>query len=154
MGERSEVRVTPPSGAGNGTTRRWTRVLGGKRYSFVAVTMPDGELRYFASVWTGRLTPEGEIDGPNFANEWRRVLAWTCRVKRTVQAEVVMSHSFPGRDGSTVTVDHGEGYSMATASVWVSGVDGYFSERRIVLVARSAQGAPVEAHEFPLWDES
>lgn len=68
---RSKVSYDPPRTQGSGVIRRWQRVIGGTRYSFTAVTMPDGERRYFAS----RLT--GYAGGPKFACAWKPCAAWT-----------------------------------------------------------------------------
>lgn len=56
---RSEVRVTPPGLPGNGTSRTWSRVLSGKRYSFCAILMPDGERRYSVQRFDGAPGSEG-----------------------------------------------------------------------------------------------
>lgn len=69
---RGEVHVSWPSRPGHGMSRRWTRVLRGKLYSFTAVTMPSGELRYSANRWDGGGVP-GTPGHPNFDCEWTRL---------------------------------------------------------------------------------
>lgn len=51
--ERSEVTEHAPNMPGHGSSRRWTRTIAGKLYSFNAVLMPNGERRYFARVLKG-----------------------------------------------------------------------------------------------------
>lgn len=82
---RSDIRVREPHRDGWGTSRAWTRVLGGKLYSFHAVTMPDGERRYAVSRWDGGGRP-GEPGHPNFACDWTPVFSYTVPVYRATQA--------------------------------------------------------------------
>lgn len=72
---RGEVRMSFPSGPGRGMTRRWTRVLRGKLYSFTATTMPNGELRYSASRWRNSGGLPGTPGHPAFACEWTNLHA-------------------------------------------------------------------------------
>lgn len=67
VGPRGAVHVIEAKRLGDGTSRSWTRVLSGKRYSFTAVLMPDGERRYSISRFDG---PEG---ASNFAHYWTQV---------------------------------------------------------------------------------
>lgn len=71
MSERGKVTRHEPSRPGNGSSLTWQRTIQGKPYSFTAVLMPDGERRYFASVFNGY------SGGPKFACAWTRVLSWT-----------------------------------------------------------------------------
>jgi hypothetical protein len=73
MGQRSMVRVWPADRPGNGTSRTWSRTLGGKAYRFTAVLMPDGERRYFASVFNGY------VGGQQFGCAWSRCGQWVVR---------------------------------------------------------------------------
>jgi hypothetical protein len=63
------ITTIAPIAPGNGSSRRWTRLIRGRRYSFTAILMPDGERRYSAS----------RLDGNDarFASAWTRVLWWT-----------------------------------------------------------------------------
>lgn len=56
---------------GHGDSRSWTRLLNGKLYSFNVVNMPNGEVRWFVSIYNGY------IGGPKFACAWSRVRQWT-----------------------------------------------------------------------------
>jgi hypothetical protein len=72
MNERSAVNEYPPLHAGNGTSRRWTRTIQGRLYSFTAVLMPNGERRYFAARFDGT--------DKRFDCEWtKNVLAWVIK---------------------------------------------------------------------------
>lgn len=52
-GARSDVRQFGPFREGHGSSRQWNRVINGTPYSFTAVTMPDGERRYFVNRYNG-----------------------------------------------------------------------------------------------------
>lgn len=67
VGPRSEILIRQPMRPGDGTSRVWTRVLSGKRYSFTAVLMPSGERRYSVSRYDGR------PDGRYFSQYWTRL---------------------------------------------------------------------------------
>ena len=69
---RGKITERAPLQEGYGTSRRWTRVIRGIRYSFTAVLMPSGERRYAVT----RLRPGGD---PRFAREWKSVAFWTVR---------------------------------------------------------------------------
>jgi hypothetical protein len=72
-GERGTVHTTQPSQPGFGTSRTWSRQIAGTLYSFTVVTMPDGEVRWFASRFNGY------VGGPSFACAWDQVSARTFR---------------------------------------------------------------------------
>ncbi|HZZ17166.1 MAG TPA: hypothetical protein VFE08_14525 [Candidatus Sulfotelmatobacter sp.] len=69
MNDRSQITYTPGHEL-FGDSKRWTRTIRGKQYRFNAVLMPDGERRYFASVFNGY------AGGPRFACAWTPVLKW------------------------------------------------------------------------------
>jgi hypothetical protein len=71
MSERGQIFRDIPEDPNHGESRIWRRVIQGKQYSFTAVTMPSGELRYFVSRFNGY------AGGPRFACAWDRVLEWT-----------------------------------------------------------------------------
>lgn len=66
---RGTVTEHEPYQPGFGTGRTWSRMIGGRLYSFNAVLMPDGERRYFASRFDGT--------DMRFGHQWRSVLGWT-----------------------------------------------------------------------------
>jgi hypothetical protein len=73
---RSEIYVTEPLREGNGTSRLWSRTIAGVAYSFTAVTMPDGERRYFVSRYNGYRddgTEWGRTIGMQFGCAWTPV---------------------------------------------------------------------------------
>lgn len=74
MSARSEITAHAPSREGNGSTRRWSRTIGGQDYSFNAVLMPDGERRYFAT--KRRAGQDGR-----FGHAWQPVLGWTFKAQ-------------------------------------------------------------------------
>jgi len=78
-GPRSPVIDHEPDRPGNGSTRTWSRVLRGVPHGFTAVTMPDGERRYFASRYNGYGddgTDAGRESGMRYGCAWSRVGAW------------------------------------------------------------------------------
>ncbi len=105
-----DVRVTNPTREGNGVSHRWTRILGGKRYSFTMVVMPTGELRYSVSRLDGNILP----NGGTFACDWTIVktmtfAAGTPLAPRLVQRPGRLGHFYKTRaDNTTVCVsrDH------------------------------------------------
>lgn len=66
---RSQVTEYPPLHEGFGTSRKWSRMIQGRLYSFNAVLMPNGERRYFADRFDGR--------DMRFGHTWKPVLGWT-----------------------------------------------------------------------------
>lgn len=64
---RSEIHFVSALQEGFGTSRRWTRILGGKLYSFTAVLMPDGERRYSAYRYDG---PKHLLGHGTFGADW------------------------------------------------------------------------------------
>ena len=78
---RSEIVTHLPNQDGNGISLRWTRVIAGVLHSFTKVVMPDGELRFSVSRYTG--APDSHV---KFGHEWkpthflvikRQPLAWS-----------------------------------------------------------------------------
>ncbi len=69
MSARSEVRQYEATRPGNGSSRTWSRELGGSRYRFTAVLMPSGERRYFVSRYNG-------YPDDRFACAWSRCAEW------------------------------------------------------------------------------
>jgi hypothetical protein len=67
IGPRSEITATGPSRPGNGTSLSWGRTINGTMHTFTAVSMPDGEKRYFVSRFNGY------VGGPAFGCAWTRV---------------------------------------------------------------------------------
>jgi hypothetical protein len=71
MSERSKITEHAPHREGNGSSRTWQRTIQGVLYSFNAVTMPDGERRYFASRFNGY------PGGAKFACAWDQAAEMT-----------------------------------------------------------------------------
>lgn len=69
IGPRTPVITTEPDRPGNGTSRRWSRTINGRPYSFTAVTMPNGERRYFVSRYNGYLSDVNGLPTPG-ATKW------------------------------------------------------------------------------------
>jgi len=61
----------PPWAQGHGTCRRWSRTINGRPYSFNAVTMPNGERRYFVERYNGYLSGPDGLPTPG-------ATAWGC----------------------------------------------------------------------------
>jgi hypothetical protein len=86
-GSRGEIHTSLPDRPGNGTSRTWARTIGGARFTFTAVAMPDGERRYFVSRYNGygdRGTPASRENGMRFGCAWSRVHAITIRPERAL----------------------------------------------------------------------
>lgn len=66
---RTPIITTEPAREGNGTCRRWSRTINGRPYSFNAVTMPNGERRYFVSRYNGYLSDADGLPTPG-ATKW------------------------------------------------------------------------------------
>jgi hypothetical protein len=78
-GPRSTITDHQPNRPGNGSSRTWSRVLRGVPHRFTAVTMPDGERRYFADRYNGYGddgTDRGRESGMRFGCAWSRVASW------------------------------------------------------------------------------
>jgi hypothetical protein len=52
-GPRGEIHFSRGQTVRQGDSRHWRRTIMGKDYAFTAVTMRDGERRYFASRFNG-----------------------------------------------------------------------------------------------------
>lgn len=73
---RSEIGTRAPSSPEHGTTRVWDRIIGGAHFAFTAVTMPNGELRYFVKRYNGYGddgTEWGVTSGKRFSCAWTLV---------------------------------------------------------------------------------
>ncbi len=68
---RSEIHTRLPDRPGNGTSRSWTRTVGGQTYGFTLVAMPDGEIRWFVVRFNGY------PGGPRFGIAWSPHREWT-----------------------------------------------------------------------------
>jgi hypothetical protein len=83
VGERSNVYTMNPTRPGFGTSRHWARDIGGWRYSFTLVVMPDGEIRWSVSRYD---TPLNEYCGLSeqrrmqFGCYWHPYRDWTFTV--------------------------------------------------------------------------
>lgn len=88
VSERSEIRETGPRQEGFGTSRRWTRTIGGQQYSFTAVLMPDGERRYFASKFNGY------SGGPRFACAWTPCFEHTVKPQASTTGQLNEDNRF------------------------------------------------------------
>lgn len=114
IGPRSAITTTGPSRPGNGTSQSWAREINGTMHTFTAVTMPDGERRYFVSRFNGY------AGGPAFACAWTRTHAITVPAAPVVEpAPCAGQAGWPGCEdcGHGAPAYHGTKYSSPAAEV-------------------------------------
>lgn len=76
IGPRSDGYISEPTREGNGTGYHYSRTIYGVRYGFTAVSMPNGERRYFVTRYNGYGddgTEWGRSSGMRFGCAWTPV---------------------------------------------------------------------------------
>jgi hypothetical protein len=96
-----EVRISYPTREGWGTSYSWSRILGGKRYSFHMVSMPNGELRYSVSRLDGEILPSGRT----FSCDWTIVKQMTFKPGNGILSDDIVNAYVGKRLSKMGTID-------------------------------------------------
>lgn len=109
-GPRGEITTSSSNKPRFGSTRRWSRTIGGARYSFTAVLMPNGERRYAVSKYNGYGddgTEEGRAIGMRFGCAWTEVHFITVPAPATDHVAVAQSirEIGPGATAAAITLE-------------------------------------------------